>query len=80
MKARLPFRVLHNAQATQIMAGSLCQLAHSAVSPIGSCSLLLGAVAGGAGRWGIANFLIAAGLLLHFSVWFERWWSKNGSN
>lgn len=72
MKARLPFRALPAPRVS-----SLCQLADTAVSPAGTISLLCGAVAAGAGSWETANFLFAAGLLLHFAVWFERWWGKN---
>jgi hypothetical protein len=36
--------------------------------------LLLGLFTAADGNWSAANFLFAAGLLLHFAVWFERWW------
>ncbi|MGZ5198724.1 MAG: hypothetical protein ACXWC4_03055 [Telluria sp.] len=78
MKARLPFRALHSPEAAQAWAGDLCQIAHTAIAPIGTCSLLFGAVAAGTGSSGAADFLVSAGLLLHFSVWFERWWTNSG--
>lgn len=75
MKAKLSARFLHYPQNAQAWAAGLCRLAHATIEPVATCSLLLGVLAAANDYWGGANFLIAAGLLLNFSVWFERWWS-----
>lgn len=74
MKAKLSARFLHYPQNAQAWAARACGLAHSTIEPVATCSLSLGVLAAANDHWGGANLLIAAGLLLHFSVWFERWW------
>jgi hypothetical protein len=75
MKARLQVRALQYPQLAQHWAASICHLLDMAIAPVGTCLLMLGVIAGIVGLATAASFLVAAGVLFHFAVWFERWWS-----
>jgi hypothetical protein len=38
--------------------------------------LIVGVVAAGLGAARLSDYVFAAGLLLHFTIWFERWWRQ----
>jgi hypothetical protein len=74
MKARLQVRALQYPQLAQHWAAGMCHLLDAAIAPAGTCLLMLGVIAGIVGLSTVANFLIAAGVLFHSAIWFERWW------
>lgn len=40
---------------------------------------LIAGIIGAALGFDIADYLFAAGLLLHFTIWFEHWWLAPGA-
>jgi hypothetical protein len=38
--------------------------------------LIVGVIAAGLGAARLSDYVFAAGLLLHFTIWFERWWRQ----
>jgi hypothetical protein len=38
--------------------------------------LIVGIVTAGFGAGRLSDYVFAAGLLLHFTIWFERWWRQ----
>lgn len=45
-----------------------------AIRPMANCSLVLGFGAAFLGMAPVSDYLLAAGILLHASIRFERWW------
>jgi hypothetical protein len=73
MKARLHIRFHTNEPPRDTWAVMFCHQLDRAVSPLGTGSLVLGLVAAALDMNRAANYLMAAGLLFHLTVWFAAW-------
>jgi hypothetical protein len=49
------------------------------MAPFGTFFVIVGLIAVLLGQDESANYLVAAGLLLHLTGWFEKWWKQTGS-
>jgi uncharacterized membrane protein len=60
-------------KATQVCATRCSQLLNRMLPAVGTCTLMLAVVATAVDWEELANFLFAAGLLLHLVAWFDNW-------
>lgn len=54
--------------------GQVCERLDRSVPGLRTAFLVAGVLAAAARTGRSADFLIAAGLLFHFAIWFEDWW------
>jgi hypothetical protein len=69
-------RVLLAEVAQGYAVGRLLAVLDKSVPLLRTVFLIVGIAAAGLGAATIADYLFAAGLLLHFTIWFEGWWRR----
>lgn len=73
MNARPQIHLHTNDAPRDAWAVTFCHQLDRAISPLGTASLVLGLVAAVLDMDGVANYLMAAGVLFHLTVWFGAW-------
>jgi hypothetical protein len=53
----------------------LCAVLDSTIPTLRTAFLVLGLVAAALQTGQLADYLFVTGLLFHFAIWFEAWWS-----
>jgi hypothetical protein len=71
---RKPAKRQSGTPATAVLLGQLCNGLDRSVPGLRTVFLIAGVLAAAAHTGQSADFLIAAGLLFHFAIWFEDWW------
>jgi len=76
MKIRLPKRPLPDSSPAIIAVSHYCDRIDRAVPHLRTLFLLTGLLAAALKAGEIADYLFGAGLLLHWAIWFQRWWTS----
>lgn len=77
MKLRLPKRPLHNPTPAIAAVAHCCDRIDRALPLLRTLLLVAGVLAAAFKAGTIADYLFCGGLLLHWTIWFQRWWSKD---
>lgn len=75
MKIRLPKRPLQGPVPAIVAVVHCCERVDRAVPYIRTLLLILGVLAAALQAGAVADYLFGAGLLLHWAMWFQRWWT-----
>lgn len=76
MKLRMPKRPLQNPDPTIAALTQYCDRIDRAVPHLRTLFLVAGLLAAALQAGMIADYLFGAGLLLHWAIWFQRWWTN----
>ena len=76
MKIRLPKRLLQDPAPAIIAVAHYCERVDRAVPYLRTFLLIAGVLAAAFQAGAVADYLFAAGLLLHWTIWFQRWWTN----
>lgn len=74
MKLRLPKRPLHNPTPAITAAAQFCERIDRALPLLRTVLLIAGLLAAALRAGTVADYLFCSGLLLHWTLWFQRWW------
>lgn len=75
MKIRLPKRPLQDPAPALLAVVQYCERVDRAVPHARTLFLIAGVLAAALQAGAIADYLFGAGLLLHWAIWFQRWWT-----
>lgn len=76
MKTRLPKRPLQDPAPAIVAVAHYCERLDRAVPCLRTLFLIAGVLAAAIQAGAIADYLFGAGLLLHWAMWFQRWWTN----
>jgi len=74
MKLRLPKRALHSAPPPITALERGIERIDRFIPVLRTLLLAAGVVAAALQTGALADYLFGAGLLLHWAIWFQRWW------
>lgn len=75
MKLRIPKRPLHDPGPTMAMLAHHCGCIDRALPHVRTFLLIAGLLASLCRTGALADYLFGAGLLTHWTIWFQRWWT-----
>jgi len=75
MKTRLPKRPLPDLSAVIVAVSHYCERIDRAVPHLRTLFLIAGVIAAALRAGTVADYLFGGGLLLHWAIWFQRWWT-----
>jgi hypothetical protein len=75
MKIRMPKRPLQNPTPAIDAVSHFCERIDRAVPQLRTLFLIAGVLAAALKAGAVADYLFGAGLLLHWAIWFQRWWT-----
>jgi len=75
MKLRMPKRPLQTPDPTIVALTHYCDRIDRAVPHLRTLFLIAGLLAAALQAGMVADYLFGAGLLLHWAIWFQRWWT-----
>ena len=78
MKSRMPKRPLQNPSSAIVAVSHYCERIDHAVPHLRTLFLIAGVLAAALKAGTVADYLFGAGLLLHWAIWFQRWWTPAG--
>jgi len=76
MKIRLPKRPLQNPAPAIDAVSHFCERLDRTVPQLRTAFLIAGVLAAALQAGAVADYLFGAGLLLHWTIWFQRWWTS----
>jgi hypothetical protein len=76
MKIRMPKRPLQNPAPAIDAVSHFCERIDRAVPHLRTVFLIAGVLAAALKAGAVADYLFGAGLLLHWAIWFQRWWTS----
>jgi len=74
MKLRLPKRALHNPPSPITALERGIERIDRFLPLLRTLLLAAGVIAAALKTGALADYLFGAGLLLHWAIWFQRWW------
>lgn len=74
MKLRIPKRPLHDPADT--MLAYYCDCVDRQLPHLRTFLIVAGLLASLCRTGAVADYLFGAGLLLHWAIWFQGWWTK----
>lgn len=77
MKIRMPKRPLQNPAPAIDAVSHFCERIDRAVPHLRTLFLIAGVLAAALRAGAFADYLFGAGLLLHWAIWFQRWWTSD---
>jgi hypothetical protein len=75
MKLRMPKRALHTPTPAITAVAYCCERIDRAIPLLRTLFLMAGVLAAALKAGALADYLFGAGLLLHWTIWFQRWWT-----
>ena len=76
MKSRMPKRPLADSSPAIVVVSHYCERIDRAVPHLRTLFLVAGVLAAALQTGMVADYLFGAGLLLHWAIWFQRWWTN----
>lgn len=76
MKLRMPKRPLQDAAPAVVAVSHYCERADRAMPLLRTILLVAGVLAAALKVGTAADYLFGAGLLCHWAIWFQRWWTS----
>ena len=76
MKIRMPKRPLPGSSPAIVALSHFCERLDRTVPQLRTVFLIAGILAAALQAGTIADYLFGAGLLLHWAIWFQRWWTN----
>lgn len=75
MKIRIPKRQAHAPAPEHPALARFCERADRYLPHLRTSLLIAGLLAAALRAGTVADYLFGAGLLLHWAIWFQSWWS-----
>lgn len=76
MKLRMPKRPLQAPTSAVTAVAHCCERVDRTIPLLRSLLLIAGVLAAALRCGALADYLFGAGLLLHWAIWFQRWWTS----
>ena len=76
MKIRMPKRPLSGSSPAVATLSHFCERLDRTVPQLRTLLLIAGVLAAALQKGTVADYLFGAGLLLHWAIWFQRWWTN----
>ena len=76
MKMRMPKRPLHTPTPAVAAVAHCCERVDRTIPHLRTLFLVAGVLAAALKGGAIADYLFGAGLLLHWAIWFQGWWTN----
>ncbi len=76
MKIRLPKRLPQDPSPVVVAIAHYCERIDRTVPYLRTLFLIAGVLAAALQVGAVADYLFGAGLLLHWAIWFQRWWTN----
>ena len=77
MKLRMPKRPLQNPTPVITAVVHCCERLDHTLPLLRTLLLIAGLLAAALQAGMVADYLFGGGLLLHWAIWFQRWWLGN---
>lgn len=74
MKLRMPKRPLQNPTPAIAVVAHCCERIDRTLPRLRTLLLIAGLLAAALKAGMVADYLFGSGLLLHWAIWFQRWW------
>lgn len=77
MKLRMPKRPLQNPTPAMAVVVHCCERIDRTLPRLRTLLLIAGLLAAALQAGMVADYLFGAGLLLHWAIWFQGWWTRD---